>query len=423
MTAHIAIRPSSTTQLPQRGGSHAKDIEPAWFSRLLTRKSRKSQYLSVLDLETASIHYATEPILPPATALKGEESPDSNLDTFSPRPSAPMAIPGTHNDKTKAKAKAKRRFSFTPRRERATPPVDKPTDNTNTQARRKSSGAAYVPKHAASDFGQVAVPTTYRDSVVFLYSSSSSSDHHQHRRTSRMGSNSATAMAEYQRRRSSAICNPPVLDSSTASLETAPTSANTGSRRGSNVSQRRPSTNNRLSRHFLVFMMTEEDDEGISDDFAITDANDNIKEEEENDTLIVPRKKTSRKARRDSTLAVPEIPTVNVDLKTTSAQSKRHSTIGYNLQVPPPTIVLNSSASSITSKRAQRGSFSQARRMSRRQSAGEAVQNETREPKKGRRDSVKVSLGKRVSEYIKPTMMPDNETTVLPQISVSRSGL
>ncbi|KAL1897151.1 hypothetical protein Sste5346_004356 [Sporothrix stenoceras] len=416
MTAHIAIRPSSTTELPQRSGSHAKDIEPAWFSRLLARKSRKSQYLSVLDLETASTYHATEPILPLTTSLLSEDIPDNNVDTSSPRPSAPMATTVPRNDKTKTKSK--RRFSFTPRREEATPTA-KPADN--TQARRKRSGAAYVPKHAASDFGQVAVPTTYRDNVVFLYSSSSSSDHQQHRRSSRVGSNSATAMAEYQRRRSSAISNPPVLDGSTVSLDTAPMPANAWSHRGSNVSQRRPSTNNLLSCQSLVFMMTEEDGEG--DNSAITDVNDDIKEEGECDTLIVLCEENPRKMRQNSVLTVPEAPSVNDDAKLIASRSKRHSTLGHNLQVSPPTIVLNSSASSITSKRAQRGSFSQARRTSRRESTGEAINSETKEPKKGRRDSVMVSLGKRVSEYIKPTIVPDNETTVLPQISVSRSRL
>lgn len=406
MAAHIAICPSSTTQLLSHGGSHARDIEPAWLSRLLTRKSRKSQYLSVLDLEAATSCHADKSTVSPTTALLSEEIAEFKPDPLIPRHSAPLPIPGARNAKSKSKSKSKRRFSFTPRREEATPMIiDKKTES-SMQVRRKTSGAVYVPKHAASDFGQVAVPTTYRDSFVFLYNSSRSSDHQQHHRNYKggVGSDSAAAMSEFQRRRPLAISNSVAPESSTVSFETAPTAATTWSRSGSN----------RRSRQSLVFMMTEEDDAG--EEYAVTDVKDGIKTGERSDIVLVLCDQDGQEARQSSVFTMPDVAPVNDDNKKPTSQSKHHSTLGHNLHVPQP-------ASSISSKHAHRESFSQTRRMSRRQSTGETIHSGTHEHTKGRRDSVMVSLGKRMSEYIKPTTMPVNQTTVLPHISVGRSGV
>lgn len=204
MTANVMVPQHSnghdvamhTTHKQQTSGSEA-----IWFSRFLSRKSRKNSsqgpIVSVTDvhLESPSISPTAEGAFELAPGRQHEQASKTLM--VAKTNERPLT-----SKKSVQTLKSKSSFSFMSHRKPSTTALSTKaatiteSESATQQPRKKS--AAYVPKHAGSDFSQVAVPTTYRDSYASLYSSGSDR---------RPSSSATTPPQEFEPRRHASVGN------------------------------------------------------------------------------------------------------------------------------------------------------------------------------------------------------------------------
>ncbi|CAK7217604.1 hypothetical protein SBRCBS47491_003215 [Sporothrix bragantina] len=285
-----------------------------------------------------------------------------------------------------------------------------------------SASAAYIPTHAGSDFGKVAIPTTYRNSLVFLYSGKAS-DKYQYRRhpqyyndkgqsaSHNAPANAATTTAtsspsrvaalgpaaNFERLRLSVVNNFYAGDSSENLTDAVPMTplspAPLGNRRSSAplIQSRSPESHRllRKSRSSLaVTTVTCSDaDDEKDDDFVDFDSSD----EENSRTTKEQRRKLAK---------VPK----KKNKRDTSTSQRRHSTPGHSPQTSVTELIVSPSTVSLSSVTA------------RPQPLGDSCKKDG----KDRLNSKMASLGVKVSEYIKPTTMPDNRLPTMQNIWVGR---
>ncbi|CAK7204693.1 hypothetical protein SEUCBS139899_007452 [Sporothrix eucalyptigena] len=375
----------------EQHGRHMRYAEPAWLSRLFTRKSRNN-----LRLNTVSSNDTESSSAPLTAPLQGTECASPKLN----------------------KKKSRRRLSFVPwRGEEATKATVNNKASTrkatiSTAAATAATPRAYVPKHAGSDFGKVAIPTTYRDSLVILYNGNSLNkpqyQRHSQAITSRSSSHSAGTLvtsgsaSDLDRKRLSVINNP-FADDSNDTLEEKVLAKNSEivpeRRHNSDPGHSRYSELRhlpRLSRKPLVVPAV-----------VLCDADDENEAHVVTEPTVEEAKVNERQQNNSEFLT-----------KSMTVVEKRHTTLGHNSQTPRFATNLLPSSASDSFPTGHRGSFNSTR-VERRK--GKLVS--TANSGKNKRYSVIVNLGVKVTEYIKPTAMPDNSVLVVPQISVIRSVL
>ena len=176
---HTAVQQTTAHKQQQPSGSEA-----LWFSRFLSRKSRKTSAPGPVVSE-ASVPAASPPITPAGEVAvelnDGSKQIAKELFTVNERPlvrkqsEGHLTLPPTTS--SSHTLKSKRSFNFMAHRKPSTSALSTKASaaesNASSQQPRKMN-AAYVPRHAGSDFSQVAIPTTYRDSKASMYTISGS---------------------------------------------------------------------------------------------------------------------------------------------------------------------------------------------------------------------------------------------------------
>ncbi|EPE10948.1 hypothetical protein F503_06043 [Ophiostoma piceae UAMH 11346] len=175
---HTALQQTTAHKQQQTSGPEA-----LWFSRFLSRKSRK---ISVPGptVSVASVPAESPPITPTdevTVELKdGSEQIPKEPFTINKRTLAKKQSEG-HLTLAPTKSasqtlKSKRSFNFMAHRKPSTSALSTKAATTESQASSQQpskKSVPYVPRHAGSDFSQVAIPTTYRDSYASMYISGS----------------------------------------------------------------------------------------------------------------------------------------------------------------------------------------------------------------------------------------------------------
>ncbi|CAK7210854.1 hypothetical protein SCUCBS95973_000930 [Sporothrix curviconia] len=251
-----------------------------------------------------------------------------------------------------------------------------------------SAPAAYIPTHAGSDFGKVAIPTTYRDSLVVLYAGSASDKQkHQYRRRCLEASTARRyggSVSETARR--TVVVSPFADDDNSYNLaDTATMTPLSPAPRGKRHD----------SSPLLQMTYSDADDE--------KEVCDTVVSSDEEASLTKEAEKKEDKQR--------------------SSTNQRYSMLGHGLQTPMPAASLLRPSASLSTVAASQGSFSSKQHRNRNRASHQNLGEACKKEGGGRRHSVIVSLGVKVSEYIKPTTMPDNRVPTMSHVSVGRSGM
>ncbi len=367
---------------------YASKSDTAWFARVLTQRSRKSDdetvesqtaLLAEMDSHTTSTSTAVSS--PTASVHETESLLKEEL--RAPLPSSQLSVSPAE---TTAAGQRKPRFGFSRRK---APSAGVPVAEVAAPPRKTS--AAYVPQHAGSDFGGLALPTTYQESYMYTRRSSLASSYKTahggvHQLPRRQSQQARTA----DRHRHSSASSSYGRSLSYSSLSSP--SDSSGSHSGSISRSRSPTQLDPGSRQSLVFVMTEEEEDEHVDNGGEVCGAEATAANDRRQALHRRAESMSRppQQRRPKTQIVFAVPEYNA-----RRQSHNYNDDEEGAHAP--------------------GSGSLSPTLSRRSSEQAASPHHQRA---GR--AAKARIGQKFSEYLKPTIVPEHKTPT-PHFSVSRA--
>ena len=412
MATNISTHPNDAQHIRQAEQARIQSSEPNWLSRIFSRKSRSKQKDKDVQADRRTTGHKDEPVTTPVVAPESIKDKDTSLK------------PEPH--------RIKRRFSFSSAKAKvnAAQPLNK---KLSTPTLRNATSAAYIPRHAGSDFGKIPVPATHRDSAVLLYSGSVSSRHQQQRRPQSQKSEPGTrktaanvavpiiTVASIQepgndlgRTLSSATDTASADGSSYVVGDTAPLTSLAHTVSGKRLGSATPSQSR--SRESLRPARTATSLPPVPK-ITYYDADSANNE----GASVCPSGQEDGKplSKLDEQSSSSTLPDQNKKKTLHLTSHTQHPASDNGLQTPLPQIAAASSLSCVSLPSLATHPGNLGANQYRRRASRQTLNSDYRRGEKKHKQSRMVGLGLKVSEYIKPTNMPDRMPAMPPISAVT----